>query len=499
MKIFIYFIKIHLILISSLLITTKTFAAEYTVPRAASSVYAEDLDLDGDKDIIVGHNTLWEYTNPSISILTNDGNGNFTISDTSIVFCGDQKDIFAKRFNNDDYPDLITLMADFSTGDAERYIRIFYNEYGIFESFSDYSLLYSEPVYLKTYGDIDDDDDLDIIIASNLGQRWGWMSNDGNGEFSEPSYINVNFHPGGLACGDLNNDGRDDIVVCGTNLEVYLSMQSGFEYVLIEEGINYANEVKIADIDNDGNNDLIVSEYGSPVSPHYLDIFYNDGNCNFNLGYHEEISSGISDMKLTDLNNDNSKDIVYSKYGNYIYIRLNENGTFAEEQSFVTNPNAPYFSIRSCYSTDIDGNGWNDIITVQWCNMPLEGNLHILFNNGEGGFVEEPQVGINEECMMKNEKCKLSNYPNPFKLSGANRSPGTTISYYLPVNIANPVIEIFNIKGERIRKYSIFNFHSTIVWDGTDNYRKLVSSGVYLYRMKSDDFVSKTKKMTLIK
>ncbi|MCK5050193.1 MAG: VCBS repeat-containing protein [Candidatus Cloacimonetes bacterium] len=483
--------RIKFIFVLILLISIKyIYSAEYTIPRAASSVYAEDIDLDGDKDIIVGHNTLWEYTNPSISILTNDGNGNFTISDTSIVFCGDQQDIFAKRLNDDDYPDLITFMADFSTGEAERYIRIFYNEYGIFESFSDYPLLYSEPVYLKTYGDIDDDDDLDIIVAANLGQRWGWLSNNGNGEFSEPSYVNVTYHPGGLACGDLNNNGRDDIVVCGTSLEVYLSIQSGFEYVLIEEGIHYANDVEIADIDNDGYEDLIVSEYGSPTSPHFLSIYYNDGNCNFNLGYHEEISYGISDMTLVDLNNDNNIDIIYSKWGIYIYIRLNVNGTFAEEQYYPTNLNAPYFNIRSCYSTDLDGNGWNDIITVQWCNIPLEGNLHILFNNEEGDFVEEPQVSAeNYELQISNYE--LQNHPNPF-------NPVTTISYNFPANIVNPVIEIFNIKGETIRKFNCQN-QIPIIWDGTDNSRNQVASGVYLYRIKSDEGVLISKKMLLLK
>jgi len=486
--------RIKCIFILILLIFIKyIYSAEYTIPRCASSVYAEDIDLDGDKDIIVGHNTLWEYNNPSISILTNDGNGNFTIADTSIVFCGDQQDIFAKRFNNDDYPDLITFMADFSTGDAERYIRIFYNEYGIFESFSDYSLLYSEPVYLKTYGDIDDDDDLDIIIASNLGQRWGWLSNNGNGEFSEPSYVNVTYHPGGLACGDLNNNGRDDIVVCGTKLEVYLSLQSGFEYVLIEEGIHFANDVEIADIDNDGDEDLIVSNYGSPASPHFLSIYYNVGNCNFNLGYHEGISYGINDMTLVDLNNDNNKDIIYSKLGIYIYIRLNVNGAFGEEQYYATNLNAPYFSIRSCYSTDIDGNGWNDIITVQWCNITIEGNLHILFNNGEGNFVEDPQVSAeNYELQISNYK--LQNHPNPF-------NPSTIISFTIQEE-SEAELSIYNIKGQKIK--SLLNDQITagehsIVWNGKDASEKKGGSGVYLYKLIVNGKTEVVKKCLLLK
>ena len=86
----------------------------------------------------------------------------------------------------------------------------------------------------------------------------------------------------------------------------------------------------------------------------------------------------------------------------------------------------------------------------------------------------------------------LCNYPNPF-------NPETTISYNLPANIENPVIEIFNIKGEKVRQYSISNFHSSFVWDGTDSYQNQISSGVYLYRLKSDNGVLISNKMLLLK
>ena len=138
--------KYIVLLFIVLVIFSTTYAAEYIVPRAAYSVYAEDLDLDGDNDILVGHKTVWGGTNPTISILANDGFGNFAISDTSIVFCGYQENIFAQRIDSDNYPDIITLLADFSSGTAERYIRIFYNEYGFFNVFEDFTLNTSEVV-----------------------------------------------------------------------------------------------------------------------------------------------------------------------------------------------------------------------------------------------------------------------------------------------------------------------------------------------------------------
>lgn len=88
------------------------------------------------------------------------------------------------------------------------------------------------------------------------------------------------------------------------------------------------------------------------------------------------------------------------------------------------------------------------------------------------------------------------NFPNPF-------NPSTTINYDLPANIKNPVIEIFNIKGERVKTIPVFshspNNQVSVVWDGTNSYQNQVSSGIYLYHIKSDEGVLLSKKMLLLK
>jgi flagellar hook assembly protein FlgD len=89
------------------------------------------------------------------------------------------------------------------------------------------------------------------------------------------------------------------------------------------------------------------------------------------------------------------------------------------------------------------------------------------------------------------------NYPNPF-------NPTTTISFNLTAEIAKDAkIEIYNIKGQKIRSFQINQLSNSpvnqIIWDGTDQNHNQVSSGVYLYGIKSDNFVSETKKMILLK
>src|SRR5690554_1429227 len=86
-----------------------------------------------------------------------------------------------------------------------------------------------------------------------------------------------------------------------------------------------------------------------------------------------------------------------------------------------------------------------------------------------------------------------ANYPNPF-------NPETTISYSVE-KAGNVTIEVYNMLGQKVK--TLVNDtqtpgNHTVVWNGTDNNGKSVSSGVYFYRMKNGTY-SKTNKMILMK
>jgi len=86
----------------------------------------------------------------------------------------------------------------------------------------------------------------------------------------------------------------------------------------------------------------------------------------------------------------------------------------------------------------------------------------------------------------------LTNYPNPF-------NPETTISFNLGTEQNQKAdLEIFNLKGQKIRQFSIQNHQSSIVWDGRDEGNKPVSSGIYFYKLRADN-LEQAKKMILMK
>jgi type IX secretion system substrate protein len=85
------------------------------------------------------------------------------------------------------------------------------------------------------------------------------------------------------------------------------------------------------------------------------------------------------------------------------------------------------------------------------------------------------------------------NYPNPF-------NPTTTIAYSLKAD-ENVTLEIYNIRGQLIRTLindRIAAGPQEAVWNGLDDNRNRVGSGVYFYKLNAGDYTS-TKKMILLK
>ena len=102
-------------------------------------------------------------------------------------------------------------------------------------------------------------------------------------------------------------------------------------------------------------------------------------------------------------------------------------------------------------------------------------------------------VTDDESALLPDEFQLQQNYPNPF-------NPTTTIEFALPERGAVELI-IYNTLGRKVRSlasgmYSAGSY--TVSWDGTDNYGRQVTSGVYYYRLRAGDVVQ-SRKMLLLK
>lgn len=105
--------------------------------------------------------------------------------------------------------------------------------------------------------------------------------------------------------------------------------------------------------------------------------------------------------------------------------------------------------------------------------------------------VEEPDSTDTDALPTEFELSQ--NYPNPF-------NPVTTIGFALPRR-AHVEITVYNILGQRVTSLVDEERPAgeySAVWKGTDSRDRAVSTGVYFYRIKADDFVG-TKKMLLLR
>ncbi|MBT3168237.1 MAG: T9SS type A sorting domain-containing protein [Candidatus Cloacimonetes bacterium] len=108
-----------------------------------------------------------------------------------------------------------------------------------------------------------------------------------------------------------------------------------------------------------------------------------------------------------------------------------------------------------------------------------------------GAYYYHQNNGIDEN-ILSHSNAHLNSYPNPF--NGA-----TTISFSLNTeNTEKAEVEIFNIKGQLVKTFSNLQITNSpnqeIIWNANN-----FASGIYLYRLKTDEGVLITKKMLLLK
>jgi hypothetical protein len=106
---------------------------------------------------------------------------------------------------------------------------------------------------------------------------------------------------------------------------------------------------------------------------------------------------------------------------------------------------------------------------------------------------KQSTVGVDEESKIPDQLMLFQNYPNPF-------NPSTNITFGIPKE-SRVKVTLYDILGNQIRilidsPYSA-GYHS-LLWDGKNENGKMVSSGIYFYKIKYG-FSELTKKMILLR
>lgn len=122
------------------------------------------------------------------------------------------------------------------------------------------------------------------------------------------------------------------------------------------------------------------------------------------------------------------------------------------------------------------------------------GNISTMSNVDSGEAFINISTGIDDDENQLPTSFNLAqNYPNPF-------NPSTSIQFSLPSR-SNIELSVYNIYGQKVKTLARGSFEAgehQVEWNGTADNGRAVSTGVYVYKINSNEF-NQSKKMVLMK
>jgi|GEM_PF-2661772 len=290
--------------------------------------------------------------------------------------------VASSDFDQDGDIDIITCLR------TENRIVAYINNGDNIPSFESYDLIpdIQSPFYIN-YGDINQDGLDDLVVSQVESNKIAVFVNPGNLSQAWTSYILVeNFgEPHGIIVVDLNGDNLVDIAgTAASDNTIAFWINNGdtpdtWEKFDITNNFNYTQGIDACDIDNDGDNDIVASALQS----NSITLWLNNGDPNAEW---EEIIIDNSfpmahDTYTTDINGDGFYDILGVGYGNnQVALWLNSgNSPLSFTKTIIDNNCTGALTVRT---GDLDNDGDEDIISCAWIGMSVAWHENLLDQGG---------------------------------------------------------------------------------------------------------------------
>jgi len=317
--------------------TEFVFHEEYDLDRT-HEIYTIDIDTDGDIDVC--------YTQPFIDKVVwheNDGRGNFSQEHIISIKVDSPKGIHANDLDGDGDVDILAAI------EYDDKIMLYENDGA--ENFREESIIISqgESTRHSYASDLDGDGDIDILTSSASNNRISWYENDGSGNFAEQKIIASSI--AGFTyvhASDIDSDGDIDIL-SASDLDDRIvwyendGLGNFSEPKIVAKGTGDTNIFFTADLDGDGDLDVLLesSDINEVLwAAHEVVWYKNDGLGNFSEEQFIFNQEG-SDTKIyaNDLDGDNDLDILSvhfsTREGKIVWYKNDSIGNFSEAQ-FIT-------------------------------------------------------------------------------------------------------------------------------------------------------------------
>ncbi|CAF4246712.1 unnamed protein product [Rotaria sp. Silwood2] len=341
------------------------------------SIAVGHFDNDNKSDVVVVNNninSILVLTSYIISLIANQTK--YSTDENSFPI-----HIAVHDFNNDTQLDIAVVDMSYNSIDL-----LMGDGNGAFDD-EFYSSIIEEEVqpFLIAIGDFNNDEKADIAAVIYYNNEVRIYLGHGNGYF-EPGYVckvGNDSIPSSISIGDLNNDTNLDIVVAndiGENVALFLGYGNG----TFAQALNYPTGyysprfISVGDFNNDKLLDFVTVDYGS----YTLSVYLGNGNGTFQNRIW--LSTGDyypNSLVVGDLNNDTQDDIVVTfSYSSTIGIFLAyANGTFNNMQNYSTDiGTSPWSAVLSDFNKD-------DIVDIAVLNPDIP-SINVFLGDSHGNF-----------------------------------------------------------------------------------------------------------------
>jgi fibronectin type 3 domain-containing protein len=331
-------------------------------------VYAADLDNDGDKDVLSASGN-----DGKIAWYENLDAGGVSTTQNVITTSADHAtSVYAADLDNDGDKDV--LSASGNDGKIAWYENLDAGGVSTTQNVITTSADHATSVYAA---DVDDDGDKDVLSASQ--NKIAWYENLNSGGVSTTQSVITQDVTGSVYAADLDGDGDKDVLSASLNddeIAWYENLDAGgvstTQNVILSRrdqfySVDGINDVYAADVDNDGDKDVLSAFESDKVA-----WFENLDSGGFS-DYHTVITTNVDARSVyaADVDNDNDKDVL-SASDNQIawYENLNSGGVSTTQNVIRTS----VVNALSVYAADLDGDGDKDILSASWSG-PSDGTI----------------------------------------------------------------------------------------------------------------------------